>query len=68
MNIKKEVILLASHKTTGLVILVVGVLFFLRDLGMNYIGNTGGWTILFVLFGAALVAGGGLDTRKPFKK
>ena len=60
--------MLASHKTTGLVILVVGVLFFLRDLGMNYIGNTGGWTILFVLFGAALVAGGGLDTRKPFKK
>jgi len=46
-----------AYKITGLVVLIVGSLFFLRDLGVNYIGNTSGWTIIIVLFGAALLAG-----------
>lgn len=46
-----------AYKITGLVILIVGALFFLRDLGVNYIGNTSGWTILIVLAGAGLLAG-----------
>ena len=46
-----------AYKITGLVILVVGALFFLRDLGVNYIGNTSGWTIIIVLAGAGLLAG-----------
>jgi hypothetical protein len=44
-------------KVTGLVVLLVGLLFFLRDLGVNYIGSTSGWTILIVLLGAGLLAG-----------
>ena len=46
-----------AFKLTGLVVLVVGALFFLRDLGVNYIGNTSGWTIIIVLVGAGLLAG-----------
>ena len=46
-----------AYKITGLVVLLVGALFFLRDLGVNYIGNTSGWTILIVLAGAGLLAG-----------
>ena len=46
-----------AYKVTGLVVLIVGSLFFLRDLGVNYIGNTSGWTIIIVLAGAALIAG-----------
>ncbi|MFH0868029.1 MAG: hypothetical protein V1831_01835 [Candidatus Woesearchaeota archaeon] len=46
-----------AFKLTGLVILAVGALFFLRDLGVNYIGNTSGWTIIIVLVGAGLLAG-----------
>jgi len=46
-----------AYKLTGLVVLLVGALFFLRDLGINYIGNTSGWTILIVLLGTALLAG-----------
>lgn len=46
-----------AYRVTGFVILAVGALFFLRDLGVNYIGNTDGWTILIVLVGAALLAG-----------
>ncbi|MEK6949639.1 MAG: hypothetical protein AABX34_05425 [Nanoarchaeota archaeon] len=46
-----------AYRVTGFVILVVGALFFLRDLGVNYIGSTDGWTILIVLVGAALLAG-----------
>ena len=46
-----------TYKLTGLVVLAVGSLFFLRDLGVNYIGNTSGWTIIIVLVGAALLAG-----------
>ena len=56
----KEVITLVTnlaYKVTGLVILIVGALFFLRDLGINYIGNTSGWTIIIVLAGAGLLAG-----------
>ncbi|MCH8003288.1 MAG: hypothetical protein IH934_01550 [Nanoarchaeota archaeon] len=47
----------SAYKITGLVVLMVGALFFLRDLGVNYIGNTSGWTIIIVLVGAALLAG-----------
>lgn len=46
-----------AYRISGLVIMVVGALFFLRDLGVNYIGNTSGWTILIVLAGAGLLAG-----------
>jgi len=46
-----------AYKISGLVVLIVGALFFLRDLGVNYIGNTSGWTIIIVLVGAGLLAG-----------
>ena len=46
-----------AYRVTGFVVLMVGALFFLRDLGVNYIGQTDGWTILIVLVGAALLAG-----------
>ncbi len=67
----KEVISLVTqtaYKITGLVVLIVGALFFLRDLGVNYIGNTSGWTILIVLAGAALLAGDFQLNNKPKKK
>ena len=47
----------SAYKITGLVVLVVGSLFFLRDLGVNFIGDISGWTIIIVLVGAALLAG-----------
>jgi len=47
----------SAYKISGLVVLIVGALFFLRDLGVNYIGNTSGWTIIIVLVGAGLLAG-----------
>ncbi|MAG91590.1 hypothetical protein CMO83_02855 [Candidatus Woesearchaeota archaeon] len=47
----------ATYRLTGLVVLIVGVLFFLRDIGLNVIGNTSGWTIIIVLVGAGLIAG-----------
>jgi len=49
----------SGYKLTGLVVLVVGALFFLRDLGdaTNFIGETRGSTIFLVLLGAALLAG-----------
>ena len=59
-----------AYRITGLVVLLLGALFFLRDLGVNYIGNTSGWTILIVLAGAGLLAGdivldgGSLDSKK----
>ncbi len=56
----EEVILLitkTAYRITGLVVLLLGALFFLRDLGVNYIGETSGWTILIVLTGAGLLAG-----------
>lgn len=49
-----------AYKLTGLVVLIVGILFFLRDIGpetWNFIGNTSGWTILIVLVGFGLIAG-----------
>ena len=48
-----------SYKFTGFIVLVVGILFFLRDLGINYIGDTSGWTIVLVLIGAGIISGGG---------
>jgi hypothetical protein len=57
-----------AYKITGLAVIIVGALFFLRDLGVNFIGNTSGWTILIVLAGASLLAGDfqfpGLKSRK----
>ncbi len=46
-----------AYKLTGLVILLLGILFFLRDIGVNFIGDTSGWTIVIVLIGAGLLAG-----------
>ena len=53
----------SSYRITGLVVLIIGILFFLRDIdpdGLNFIGNTSGWTIILVLIGAGLVGGGGI--------
>lgn len=47
----------SAYKVTGFIVLVVGILFLLRDIGFNYIGNTSGWTIVLVLIGSALLAG-----------
>jgi len=47
----------STYKLTGLIVLFLGALFFLRDLGVNYIGKTSGWTILIVLLGAGILAG-----------
>jgi len=60
MIMDKEVIALITkmaYKLTGLVVIAVGALFFLRDLGVNFIGNTSGWTIIIVMAGAGLLAG-----------
>ena len=46
-----------AYKLTGLVVLILGILFFFRDIGVNFIGNTSGWTIVIVLIGAGLLAG-----------
>ena len=46
-----------TYKLTGLVVLILGILFFLRDIGVNFIGDTSGWTIVIVLIGAGLLAG-----------
>ena len=46
-----------AYKLTGLVVLILGILFFLRDIGVNLIGETTGWTIVIVLIGAGLIAG-----------
>ena len=67
----KEVISLitqTAYRITGLVVLIVGALFFLRDLGVNYIGSTSGWTILIVLAGAGLLAGDFQLNNKAKKK
>lgn len=57
-----------AYKVTGFVILVLGVLFLLRDLGVNLIGNTSGWTILIVLIGAALLGSEGKMIGNSLKK
>jgi len=41
----------------GVLFALIGALFFLRDLGVNLIGATSGWTIIIVLVGAGLLAG-----------
>ena len=46
-----------AYKLTGLVVLLLGILFFLRDIGVNLIGETSGWTIVIVLIGAGILAG-----------
>ena len=48
-----------AYKLTGVVILLLGILFFLRDIRINLIGETSGWAILMVLIGAGLLAGEG---------
>ena len=53
-----------AYKLTGFVVLVVGILFFLRDVGINLIGNTSGWTIIIVLVGASLLAGGAPSSKQ----
>ena len=58
--LKQEVIIVntkIAYKLTGLVVLILGILFFLRDIGVNLIGDTSGWTIVIVLIGAGLLAG-----------
>ena len=45
-----------GYKLTGLVVLVVGILFFLRDNGLNLIGDTSGWSIFIILIGAAILS------------
>ena len=57
-----------AYKITGIVVLIVGALFFLRDLGVNYIGDTSGWTIIIVLAGAGLLAGDFRFSNKAMKK
>ena len=57
-----------TYKVTGLVFLIVGLLFFLRDIGVNYIGNTSGFSIVLVLIGFALVAGGGTEMARSVGK
>ena len=57
-----------GYKLTGLVVLLVGVLFLLRDMGFNLIGETSGWTIFIVLLGAALLAGGEDHISGPVKR
>ena len=58
---QNEVIILdkdTTYKLTGFVVLILGLLFFLRDtdpVRLNFIGNTSGWTILIVLIGAAIL-------------
>ena len=57
----------SAYKFTGFIILVLGLLFFLRDMGLNLIGNTSGWTIVIVLIGSAILAGTAVEAG-PKKK
>ena len=54
-----------AYKLTGFVVLILGILFFLRDIGINLIGDTSGWTIVIVLIGAGLLAGEVSLSRAP---
>ena len=56
-----------AYKLTGLVVLILGIFFFLRDIGVNLIGDTSGWTIVIVLIGAGLLAGEVTLPRPPAK-
>ena len=61
-----------AYRMTGFVFLIVGILFFLRDLGINYIGNTNIVHIAIIMIGVGLVAGGGMEmaetSGKAYKK
>ena len=57
-----------AYKITGLVFIIVGILFFLRDLGVNYVGNADLISILIVLVGAGIVGGGGEFSNSGKKK
>ena len=46
-----------AYKLTGWTTLILGILFFLRDNGVNLIGKTDGWTIVIVLLGVTLLVG-----------
>ena len=54
-----------SYRVTGLVVLLIGILFFLRDIdpNLNFIGNTSGWTMILVIIGAGLVGGGDIGLK-----
>ena len=54
-----------AYRLTGFVFLILGILFFLRDIKINLIGETQGWTLILVLVGAGLVAGGGQIVQAP---
>ena len=54
-----------AYRLTGFVFLILGILFFLRDIKINLIGETQGWTLILVLVGAGLVAGGGQIVQDP---
>ena len=56
-----------AYKLTGMVVLLLGILFFLRDVGVNLIGETSGWTIVIVLIGAGLLAGEVALPKPPTK-
>ena len=56
-----------AYKLTGLVVLLLGILFFLRDIRINLIGETSGWAVLMVLVGAGLLAGGSSMLNAPSK-
>lgn len=58
---------ITAYKLTGLVVLLLGILFFLRDIKINLIGETSGWAVLMVLVGAGLLAGGGSMLATPSK-
>ena len=45
-----------AYKLTGAVVLIVGILFFLRDNGLNLIGDTSGWSIFIILIGASILS------------
>ena len=57
-----------SYRMTGFVFLIVGILFFLRDLGINYIGNADIVNIIIIVIGAGLVAGGGMISSEVTSK
>lgn len=56
------------YKFTGLIVLILGLLFFLRDMGLNLIGNTSGWTIVIVLIGSVILAGIPIKKEEVVKK
>lgn len=45
----------ASSKACAWVVLIIGILLLLRDLGYNYIGNLSPWTFVFLLIGLCMV-------------